>query len=110
MRTTDTKALVASGQKDMLEERMKVCNMLWGAGIEVRKKACYMHYLCVQMNIKYISFRKQTELFYKKDPLFLNQVQYCEENLIPYMIIVGSEEKDKGGVKIRNVESKQEVC
>lgn len=35
MRTIDTKVLVASGQKDMLEERMKVCNMLWGAGIEV---------------------------------------------------------------------------
>lgn len=42
MRTTETKVFVASGQKDMLEERMKVCNMLWGAGIEVKGKASYI--------------------------------------------------------------------
>ena len=84
--------------------------MLWGAGIEVCRKACCLYYLCVQLNVKYIPFQKQTELFYKENPLFLNQVQYCEEHLVPYMIIVGSEEKEKGGVKIRNVKSKQEVC
>ena len=40
----------------------------------------------------------------------MNQAQYCEENLIPYMIIVGGEEKDRGGLKIRNVKTRQEVC
>ena len=58
----------------------------------------------------YAASKQQTEMFYKKDPLFLNQVQYCEENLVPYMVVVGTEENDKGGVKIRNVVIKQEVC
>lgn len=102
-RTIDTKVLVATGQKDLLEERMKVCNMLWGAGIEVCTTVC-------EYVSKTVIVLKQTELFYKKDPLFLNQVQYCEENLVPYMIIVGSEEMDKGGVKLRNVATREEVC
>ena len=34
-RTTETQVLVASGQKNMLEERMRVCTMLWNAGIKV---------------------------------------------------------------------------
>jgi len=37
-------------------------------------------------------------------------VQYCEENLIPYMIVVGGKEKDRGGLKIRNVATRKEVC
>lgn len=46
---------------------------------------------------------------YKKDPKFLNQIQYCEQNSIPLIIIVGGEEKEKGGVKIRDVDSQTEV-
>ena len=30
-----TQVLVSSGQKKLLEERMKVCNILWNAGIPV---------------------------------------------------------------------------
>lgn len=37
VRTVETQVLVASGQKNMLEERMKVCALLWNAGIKVRK-------------------------------------------------------------------------
>ena len=40
----------------------------------------------------------------------MNQVQYCEDNKIPYMIIVGGKEKESGGLKIRNVKTRQEVC
>ena len=36
LRTLETEVLVASGQQNMLEERMKVCTMLWNAGIKVR--------------------------------------------------------------------------
>ena len=35
MRTISTQVLVSSGQKNLLEERMKVCNMLWNARIPV---------------------------------------------------------------------------
>ena len=38
IRTVETQVLVASGQKNMLEERMRVCGMLWDAGIKVRKE------------------------------------------------------------------------
>lgn len=37
LRTTETHVLVASGGKDMLEERMKLCTLLWKAGINVSK-------------------------------------------------------------------------
>lgn len=36
VRTVETQVMVASGQKEMLQERMKVCKILWDAGIKVR--------------------------------------------------------------------------
>ena len=35
VRTTKTQALVASGQKNLLEERLKLASELWQAGIKV---------------------------------------------------------------------------
>ena len=35
VRTVETQVMVASGQKNMLEERMRICAMLWDAGIKV---------------------------------------------------------------------------
>ena len=35
MRTTKTQVLVASGQKNFLEERLKLASQLWKAGIKV---------------------------------------------------------------------------
>ena len=46
---------------------------------------------------------------YKKNPKFLNQIQYCEHEKIPFMVVVGADERDKGGVKIRTVGSQTEV-
>ena len=48
-------------------------------------------------------------MLYKKNPKLLNQFQYCEREAVPYVVIVGEEEKANGGVKIRDVESRQEV-
>ena len=39
----------------------------------------------------------------------LNQFQYCEKERVPLIVIVGEEERANGGVKIRNVENRQEV-
>ena len=36
VRTVETQVMVASGQKNLLEERMKICTQLWDAGIKVR--------------------------------------------------------------------------
>ena len=35
VRTVETQVMVSSGQKNMLEERMRVCTRLWDAGIKV---------------------------------------------------------------------------
>ena len=35
IRTKDTEIYVASAQKNLLEERMKLCTLLWDAGIKV---------------------------------------------------------------------------
>ena len=51
----------------------------------------------------------QTELLYKKNPKLLNQFQYCEKETVPFIVIVGEEERANGGVKIRDVLTRQEV-
>lgn len=40
VRTVGTQVLVASGQKNLLEERMRICAQLWDAGIKVQSE-CY---------------------------------------------------------------------
>ena len=35
VRTVETQVMVASGQKGLLEERMRLCRQLWDAGIKV---------------------------------------------------------------------------
>lgn len=42
VRTIETQVLVASGQKNMLEERMRICSLLWNAGIKVVWKGLMM--------------------------------------------------------------------
>ena len=48
-------------------------------------------------------------MVYKKNPKFLNQIQYCERESIPFMVVIGEEEKVQGGVKIRDVQTQKEV-
>ena len=48
-------------------------------------------------------------MVYKKNPKFLNQIQYCERESIPIMVVIGEEEKVQGGVKIRDVQTQKEV-
>ena len=35
IRTVETQVMVASGQKNLLEDRMRICTKLWDAGIKV---------------------------------------------------------------------------
>merc|ERR1739844_367363 len=83
-RTIETEVFVASAQKNLMEERMKLCADLWDGGI-------------------------RAEQSYKKNPKMLNQLQYCEAERIPYTIIIGEDELKKGIVKLRTVETRDEV-
>ncbi|OBS66662.1 hypothetical protein A6R68_04806 [Neotoma lepida] len=83
VRTTETQVLVASAQKKLLEERLKLVSELWDAGIKA-------------------------ELLYKKNPKLLNQLQYCEEAGIPLVAILGEQELKDGVVKLRSVTSREE--
>lgn len=82
-RTTDVQVYVASAQKGLVKERLKLTSMLWDAGIN-------------------------TEHSYKGNPKLLAQLQHCEENKIPLAIILGQDEISRGVVKVRNVTSRQE--
>ncbi|XP_006891213.1 PREDICTED: histidine--tRNA ligase, cytoplasmic isoform X2 [Elephantulus edwardii] len=84
VRTTETQVLVASAQKKLLEERLKLVSELWDAGIKA-------------------------ELLYKKNPKLLNQLQYCEEAGIPLVAIIGEQELRDGVIKLRAVASREEV-
>jgi len=84
VRTTSTEVYVASAQKNLLEERMKLCNLLWEADIRAEQP-------------------------YKKNPKMLNQLQYCEENGIPFAVIIGESELQKGVVKLRDIATREET-
>ena len=51
----------------------------------------------------------QTEMLYKKNPKLLNQFQYSEREGVPLLVILGEEETARGGVKIRDTHTRQEV-
>lgn len=83
VKTVDTQVYVASAQKNLLEERMKICCELWTNEIN-------------------------TEQSYKKNPRLLQQLQYCEDNQIPLAIIIGESELQNGIVKIRSIGTREE--
>ncbi|XP_063205178.1 histidine--tRNA ligase, cytoplasmic-like isoform X1 [Chroicocephalus ridibundus] len=84
VRATETEVLVATPQKQLLAARLKLISELWDAGIKA-------------------------EMFYKKDPKLLKQLQYCEDTGIPLAAIVGEQELTDGVVKLRDVATREEV-
>lgn len=83
VRTTEVQVYVAAAQKDLVAHRMSVLKDLWNAGVK-------------------------TEHSYKKNPKLLAQLQHCEENEIPWAVIIGENEVAKGVVKLRDVVTRQE--
>lgn len=83
VRTTEVQVFVAAAQKNLVEHRMTACRDLWNAGIKAEQS-------------------------YKKNPKLLAQLQHCEENEIPWAVIIGEQEVEKGIVKLRNVITRQE--
>lgn len=83
VRTTEIQVFVAAAQKDLIEHRMIVCRDLWSAGIKAEQS-------------------------YKKNPKLLAQLQHCEENEIPWAVVIGEGEVAKGVVKLRDVVTRKE--
>lgn len=83
VRTTEVQVFVAAAQKNLVEHRMAICKDLWNAGVKA-------------------------EHSYKKNPKLLAQLQHCEENEIPWAVVIGEGEIANGVVKLRNVVTRQE--
>lgn len=80
----DIQFYVVSIGKEMVPERLKVLKELWDNDIKA-------------------------EHSYKSSPKFMTQVQYCEDQGIPYIIVFGDEEIKAGQVKIRAVKTREET-
>jgi len=78
-----TEVYVAAAQKNMLDHRLGLCRELWDAGI------------C-------------TETSYKKNPKFLNQMNYCEENKVKIAVLIGESELENNIVKLKNISTRTE--
>lgn len=66
-----------------VEARMKICTELWDAGIKA-------------------------EFAYKLKPRTQNQWDVCDRDMIPFAVIVGGDEIEKGLIKIKDMRSKDE--
>ena len=82
-RTNEVQVFVATAQKNLHEERMRVLAELWDSNIKA-------------------------EHSYKKHSKILAQLQHCEENSIPLVIILGEGELQRGEVTLREVQTRVE--
>lgn len=48
-------------------------------------------------------------MFYKSNPKLLSQFQFCEDQQVPLLAIIGDAELSQGEVKIRESKSRDEV-
>jgi histidyl-tRNA synthetase len=71
-------ASIPSGRYDMSRERMAVCAALWRAGISA-------------------------EMSYAADPKLQKQVTAAAEGGVPYMVVLGEDECDKGLVQVKDM-------
>lgn len=51
----------------------------------------------------------QTEQSYRANPKLLAQLQHCEQNKIPLAVLLGESEMQRGVVKVRVVETREET-
>ena len=52
---------------------------------------------------------QQAEQSYKKNPKLLQQLQYCEDHGVPFAVILGESELQRGIVKLRHVATREET-
>ncbi|XP_044749899.1 histidine--tRNA ligase isoform X2 [Coccinella septempunctata] len=83
-RTTEVGVYIATAQKNLFSEKIKLCKELSTEDFKIG-------------------------FSYKKNPKLLAQLQHCEEQEIPYAIILGESELQRGIVKLRKVSTREEV-
>uniref|UniRef100_A0A146UP78 histidine--tRNA ligase n=1 Tax=Fundulus heteroclitus TaxID=8078 RepID=A0A146UP78_FUNHE len=82
-RPVETEVYVASAQSGFLSQRLGLVRTLLDAGLSVGYSG-------------------------KQRAKFLDQVQYCENNHIPFCLVIGQSEVEDGVVKLREVETRTE--
>jgi len=75
VRTSETEVYVAAAQKNLHEERLRICRELWDADVKAEHP-------------------------YKRSPKMLNQLHHCEETGVPLAVVIGESELQKGVVKV----------
>lgn len=83
IRTTEVEVYVASAHKGLHEKRLQLLAQLWDGGIKAEQS-------------------------YKLNPKLLVQLQHCEENGIPFAIVLGDSELERGVVKLREIKTRKE--
>lgn len=83
VRTSEIQIYVASAHKGLQERRLEMLVKLWDGGINA-------------------------EHSYKSNPKLLAQLQHCEENQIPFALVLGDSELERGVVKLRDVQTRHE--
>jgi len=83
VRSNETEVLVASIGSGLLTERMKIAGELWEAGIKA-------------------------EFGFKPNPKMGDQLNFCLDNYIPFMVLVGETELQDSVIKIKNLSEREE--
>ncbi|GIL94796.1 hypothetical protein Vretimale_943 [Volvox reticuliferus] len=83
VRAIETEVLVASIGSGLQVRRMELCAALWSAGV-------------------------RAEFGYKPNPKMADNLGFCHENGVPYMVLFGEDELAKGVVKIKDMDAHQE--
>jgi histidyl-tRNA synthetase len=84
LRINETQLYVASVEKGMLVERMKLCADLWKANIKA-------------------------EFMYKDNVRIAPQLDYVLEHGIPLMVIIGGKELQEGIVQLKTISTKEQI-
>lgn len=83
-RASETEVYVAAATKGILNERLKLLSELHAGDVKA-------------------------ETSYKANPKLLSQLQYAEDNGIPWVIVIGESEIQEGIVKKRKTETREET-
>ncbi|CAG8453248.1 5637_t:CDS:2 [Paraglomus occultum] len=83
VKANEVEVYVISVGDGLLEERMSVCTELWDAGIKA-------------------------EFMYKRKPKLQAQFTVCDRDQVPYAVIIGKSELDRGEIKIKDMRSKEQ--
>lgn len=83
IRTSETEVFVATAQKNLYRQRMRLCREFWDADVKAEQSG-------------------------KLNPKLLDQLQYCEGRGIPWAIILGESELQRGVLKLRNIHTREE--